>query len=439
MINIPLPMIKEKILEKTDVTEEELTTKIKEKLDQLSGLISEEGAAHIIANELGVKLFQTSGKLEIKNVLVGMRDVEVLGKVARKFEVRTFNTGERSGKVGSFILADNTGTIRVTLWNDQADSMEKVKEGDTAVIKSAYVRSNNGKNELHLNDRSELLLNPKGVEIDVDIETAGVVRKKLTDLAETDDNVEVLATIVQAFEPRFFEVCPGCGKRAKQVEGGYECRTHGIVKEPDYAYVMNLFLDDGSDNIRTVLWREQTSKLLGMTDEEVLKFKDNPTEFEPLKNDLLGTIVKVSGRVNKNEAFERLELVANTIITDPDPAEEIAKLKEAATTETTKTTDTTDTETATTDETTDTTTKTTDTDTDETTIETTTTPETKTETKATLKKTEAKVETVETTDTTETKETNEPATETTKKKDTDDLDIEDIDFDEADLTSIDEL
>ena len=69
MINVPLSTIKEKILENTDLTEEQLSDKIKEKLDQLSGLISEEGAAHIIANELGVKLLQTSGKLEIKNIL----------------------------------------------------------------------------------------------------------------------------------------------------------------------------------------------------------------------------------------------------------------------------------------------------------------------------------------------------------------------------------
>ena len=137
MINMPLPMIKEKILQGADIEEAELDKKIEAKLEQLSGLISEEGAAHIVANELGVKLFQAGGKLEIKNVLAGMRDVEVMGKVARKYEVRTFNTGERSGKVGSFMLADPTGSVRIVLWNDQADNMAKFNEGDIVHVKSA--------------------------------------------------------------------------------------------------------------------------------------------------------------------------------------------------------------------------------------------------------------------------------------------------------------
>ena len=102
MINVPLTTIIEKIKESSDLTEQQIRAKIKDKLEQLSGLISEEGAAHIIANELGIKLYEPAGKLQIKNVLAGQRNVEILGKVQRIFEVREFNTGERKGKVASF-------------------------------------------------------------------------------------------------------------------------------------------------------------------------------------------------------------------------------------------------------------------------------------------------------------------------------------------------
>ena len=40
------------------------------------------------------------------------------------------------------------------------------------------------------------------------------------------------------------------------------------IPSPKYAYVMNLFLDDGTENIRTVLWRNQVQRLLGLSDEE---------------------------------------------------------------------------------------------------------------------------------------------------------------------------
>jgi len=92
-----------KIKEK-GVSEEEIQTRIKQKLDQLSGLISKEGAAQIIANELGVKIFRDVGKLKVKEIRAGMRDIEVDGKVINLFEVRSFKNEKREGKVASFIL-----------------------------------------------------------------------------------------------------------------------------------------------------------------------------------------------------------------------------------------------------------------------------------------------------------------------------------------------
>src|SRR3989339_2176741 len=105
MLQMPYAEIVEKIKEKSDLSDADIQAKVDEKLEQLSGLISKEGAAHIIANELGVKLFeQISGRLQIKNVLSGMRNVEVLGKVTDIYDVREFNTSNRQGKVGNFII-----------------------------------------------------------------------------------------------------------------------------------------------------------------------------------------------------------------------------------------------------------------------------------------------------------------------------------------------
>ena len=97
-------------------------------MKQLSGLISKEGAAHIVANELGVKIFeQASGKLQIKNILAGMRNVEAVGKVTRKFELREFQTENRSGKVASVVIGDETGTIRMVMWGELAEKISTYK------------------------------------------------------------------------------------------------------------------------------------------------------------------------------------------------------------------------------------------------------------------------------------------------------------------------
>ena len=87
MIKVPLADIITKIKEETKLSDEDIGKRIDEKLEQLSGLVSKEGAAHIIANELGIKVLEhVAGRLQIKNILAGMRDVETVGKVMRVFE-----------------------------------------------------------------------------------------------------------------------------------------------------------------------------------------------------------------------------------------------------------------------------------------------------------------------------------------------------------------
>jgi len=326
MIKMPYNDILEKIQEKSGLSEQEINKRINKKLDQLSGLISKEGAAHILANELGIKLFDSlGGKLQIKNILSGMRSVEVVGKVTQVFELREFNSKGRSGKVASFIIGDETGTIRVVMWGDQADNIAKLKEGMIIRIANGYVRESQNRKEIHLNNMGKLIISPKGETIGEVKETSSGKRKKINQLNENDSNVEILGTIVQVFDPRFFEICPECGRRAKLQEDGFVCETHGSIT-PNYSFVLNLFLDDGTDNIRVVCFRNQALKLLNKTQEQMLEYKDNSEKFEDMKTELLGNIVKIIGRTTKNEMFDRLEFISQLVFPNPDPDEEIKAL-----------------------------------------------------------------------------------------------------------------
>jgi len=163
MIKIPYEQIIERIKNEAKISESEIDGKIKDKMKQLSGLISKEGAAHIVANELGIKLFDAfTGKLQIKNIIAGLRNVETVGKVVQTYELREFTTNERQGKVASMVIGDETGTVRVVMWGNQADNIKNIEKGMTIKILGGYVRDNNGIIELHLNDRSQLILNPEG-------------------------------------------------------------------------------------------------------------------------------------------------------------------------------------------------------------------------------------------------------------------------------------
>lgn len=324
MIKMPYEQLLEKLVSGSGLSRADVEKKIKEKMDKLSGLISKEGAAQIVANELSIKLYET-GRVKVKDVLPGMRSVETAGKVVQIYEVRNFVTNGREGKVGSFLMGDESGSVRVVLWGDQADQIAKLSAGSIVKIKDAYVRENmNGRKELHLNANSNFIINPQGIEVQ-EVKKQEAIRKRISELTETDLNVDIVGTIVQVFEPRFFEVCPECSKRARGRDGVYVCDTHGSV-QPRYSHVMNVFLDDGMDNIRAVLFREQALKLTDKTEEQFLAYKDIPENFDEIKNELLGTIVKLTGKVSKNDMFQRIEFVARDVEKNIKVDDEIAQL-----------------------------------------------------------------------------------------------------------------
>jgi len=321
MINIPLVTIIQKIKEQSGLSEEEVTKRINSKLEHLSGLISKEGAAHIVANELGVKLMQTEGVLKIKNLLSGMRNIDLNGKVIRKYDIRTFENSRGKGKVFKFLVGDETGVNMVVLWNDKADLEKKFKEEDLIKIKQASVRDNNGKIEIHLGEGSDIEVNPEGVKLEVKTTTSKAERKKISELKEGDDNIEIFGTVVQLFDPKFFKVNSE-GRRIKEEENP-EGATYGAV--------LNIFVDDGSDNVRVVLWKNQILNFLQIKEKDLLRFKDDQASFEEQKNNMLGSMMKFIGRTTKNEMFGKIEFVANIVLANVNPEDEMKQLKKEET------------------------------------------------------------------------------------------------------------
>jgi replication factor A1 len=327
MLNIPYDVVVKKIIEEKGLSQAEIEDKIEKKMAQLAGLVSKDGAAHIIANELGVKVMEQKGSVKIKEIFAGMRGLETQGKVTRKLELYEFQRGETTGKVASFFIGDETGQIRITLWHDQTKEFDNIKEGDIIIVRDASAKKNNNFVEVHLDSRSQLIINPSNVKID-EVKQFTRERKTIKELTEEDSNVELLGTIVQVFDIRFFEVCSICNKKLQQTEDGLACQEHGKEKL-DHNYVLNVFLDDGSSTIRVVFFKNQLQNLLKKTHEEILGYRVNTEVFEQVKNELLGEMIKVIGRAKKNQMFDRLEFTSNLVFTDIDPEEEIKKMADS--------------------------------------------------------------------------------------------------------------
>jgi ssDNA-binding replication factor A large subunit len=130
-----------------------------------------------------------SGESTIDGLRLGLSDVNVKGKVLDTESVRTFDRDDGSeGQVANLVLGDETGRVRVTMWDGQAETVEDVEAGESVEVVDGYTRERDGDLELHVGERGaietldeEIAYEPESVpiadlEIDTTVDIAGVVR-----------------------------------------------------------------------------------------------------------------------------------------------------------------------------------------------------------------------------------------------------------------------
>ncbi|MDQ1279225.1 MAG: hypothetical protein QG670_485, partial [Thermoproteota archaeon] len=90
-----------------------------------------------------------------------MADVDVLGRVVEVGQVREFtrSSGE-TGRVADLYLIDETGSVRLSLWDNKANALEEISVGDTVLVESAYVREGSFGTGLNLGKMGALTVNP---------------------------------------------------------------------------------------------------------------------------------------------------------------------------------------------------------------------------------------------------------------------------------------
>ena len=289
--------ILEMISRNSGTSVEDIERKIEAKRAKLSGLISKEGAAQIVASELGISFDKQ--KMKISELLTGMKKINIIGKIIRMNRVIEYNKNGRSGKIGSFMLADETSNIRTVLWDtNHIELIEKqeIKEGDVIELSGGDIR--NG--EMHLGSFGDI----KKSDMVIDkVQEKPIVHKKTISKIGFNDNIEVRAFVVQVFGPNFFYVCPECNKKVAEVN---KCNEHGNVVAQKRA-IVNFILDDGTGTIRSTLFDEQVKKVA--TEAEL----ENAETFMPKREELIGKEFIIEGGSRKNKLSEDTELIVNDL------------------------------------------------------------------------------------------------------------------------------
>jgi len=300
-------IIIQKIIEKTGMSFDDVNRKILNKRQELSNLVSKDGAAYILAKELGLDLFEkTKRRLEIKNVVAGIKNLNINARVQRIFPAREFEYKGRKSKVANIILGDQSGTIRMSLWDTQISLLDKLKQGQAVEIFGAYTRDNRGTPEIRLSRRGGI-----NVLEDSDLPSVSAVDIKRINIANLKDSekYELRAAIVQIFNTNLlYEMCPECKSRVKKDDDGFVCKEHGKV-EPEYLVVLNGVIDDGTGNVRTVFFRENALKIMGIGIDDL---KANGTGALNEEN-ILGKEYVFQGSLRKNKMFNKSEFVVSDI------------------------------------------------------------------------------------------------------------------------------
>ena len=280
-----------------DITE--IEQRIEAKKKKISGLISKEGAAQIVAAELSVNF--DNEKLKIDELASDMKRINVVGKVINLSPVRTFTRNDRESKVANFIIADETSNTRVVLWD--INHIVMIEEGKIKAESIVEISNANMKgDEIHLGSFSELKLSDEILE---NVRTEKIVKEKNISDLKISNNVSVRAFIVQIFDPKFFNVCIECKKKVIPEGEGFVCSEHGKVVNEKRALI-NIVLDDGTETIRAVLFHERISDL-GINDLE------NTENLNRKKQELLGKEMFFSGSVRMNKFFDNHEFIVDGV------------------------------------------------------------------------------------------------------------------------------
>lgn len=150
------------------VSREEILGSLEAEKKKTGGLIAEETLWRLIAAKYGIEIIKcrTIRRMSIKNLVAGLNDVTLTGRVIAVFPPKKFE-GEKSGKVANLIVADEDDTLGVVLWNDKVDLIEsgELKAGQVVRFLHGYTRKDyREKIELHMGIKSRVEVKPENVK-----------------------------------------------------------------------------------------------------------------------------------------------------------------------------------------------------------------------------------------------------------------------------------
>lgn len=288
-----------KIIEETGLSKKEIQDRLEEKKEELKGLITDKGALIVIAKELGVEIKdQNSGLMEdielnVSDIKPGMKNIVLVGRVKEISQIHTFNRKDGSeGKVGSFLLHDKTGDMRIVLWDKEADILNSGEFDLDELVKIVNGYSKKGKysgTETHIGRLGKVVISPPDVDY-----------KKYPKISQKRINIKDITLSLNSVNIR--------GKVIRKSPINYFDRKDGSQGK-----VSSINLADSTGSIRITFWDDNTEKLKNIESGDAVKL----TNLNPRQSNLDSSKIELFARNStKIKKLEKEMVISTPLVED---------------------------------------------------------------------------------------------------------------------------
>jgi replication factor A1 len=265
--------------------------------------LSEEQARAMFIPELATLEKAIYDYIKIDEVEEDERDKIIIGRIIDMYDPREFERDDGTGLVRNIEIADDTGSIRVVLWND--DAKREFELGQAIKLQNPRLRFNDRSNRVEASvTGSTAVLEPTESELEKlpsheELIEAIYVSKTIESLLEDDTNVKVTGRICEVNTDRvLLKRCPHCDNNVEHTDMENICDFCGEeFEEPKYTLMVNTTIEDETGEIQVSFYENLAEELIGMDKERVISLIEDGYGIEDKLEDLNGTTIEIIANV----------------------------------------------------------------------------------------------------------------------------------------------
>ncbi|MDG6244745.1 MAG: OB-fold nucleic acid binding domain-containing protein [Methanolobus sp.] len=307
------------------ISKDDFTRKVEEKVEQMSGLCDTRTAAMLVAHDLGVSDNGETQLQKIADINPNCNNVKFIAKIMSVFPAKEFNRNDGTiGRVANIIVADETGSIRLTLWDERADLIKtgEVEIGQNYQI-AGYVKEGYSGIEVNIGNNGVFCESDEKVE-------ARIESQQIEDIKNGMGDINIRARILDISDIRTFNKKDGgTGKVANVLIGDRTGKIRVTLWDEMADLTKDLELDDSVEIIngyaRENNFNQQVEMQIGNRSsirkiEEEIEFRE---EFTPVSDIIPGESYSIAGQVSgigEIREFNRddgtVNMVSNIYVSD---------------------------------------------------------------------------------------------------------------------------